>query len=240
MSMKRLGMWILAYMLLLAGTSTIFAADEVRIPWQVENVGTFYVPDGWQAAKIDLTKELNGKKTADILKEAAADTPNMQVNPSGKLDTLDIQAYQVTLHDGTAHHLAWLLFMKDTKKMTAQQRDFFARDVSEDLKQQARRLVSDINAKTAQYSFEDPKTKVGFKLVEMIPVEFLEMNRRQALASGGRGLITSEDLVFPLFVKGYIFDTKGHFTLAALVTLDGERVFWEPVLRRVMFSLNRR
>lgn len=227
-------------MVFFTGTPAVFAASAERVPWLVEGIGTFYVPGEWQAAKLDLKKTVvDGKNTEDILKTAALDTPNGQMNPADKLNSLDMQAYQVTFNDGSAYHLAWMLFFKDTKQMTDDEREMFAREITEEKKQEVRRLMADLNNNIAK-SFVDPKSKLGFQLIELGAVEFPEVNRDQAFAGGARCLITSDNLVFPMCGKAYIFNAGGYMAVTMLVALDAERSFWEPVMRSVMFSLNRR
>ncbi|HBS60074.1 MAG TPA: hypothetical protein DEA44_12490 [Firmicutes bacterium] len=235
MGMKRISMWLMAGVLLWLGTVQVLAAGGERVPWPVENVGTFYVPAEWQAEKIDFNKPvMEGPKAEDVLKAVPVGAPR------DKLESLNFQAYQVTLNDGAAYHLAWLIFCADTKKMTAGEREIFLQDITEEQKTRVRRLVADLNRNSTLQSFTDPKSKTTFRLLEVTPVEFVKMNKKQAFAVGGRVLITADKLAFPLYGKGYVFDTRGRMAGAFLVTLDGERAFWEPVLRRVMLSLNRR
>lgn len=241
MSRKRVLLWILVCLILAAGAPAVSAAASERVPWKVEHIGTFYVPGDWQAVQIDLKKELtNGQKPEDVLKVATVDPPNGMAKPADKFDSLDVQVYQVTLNDGEAYHLAWLMFLRSTKKMTREEKRFFSEEMIEEDKVKLKRFVSGINSNTQQIAFDDPQRKAGFTLIEMAPVEFLKMNKKPAFAGGGRMLISSDGMIFPLYGKGYVFDAKGYSAAALLVTLDGERIFWEPVLRSVMASLNRR
>ena len=233
--MKRRLIWLVAGVLWWLGTTQVLAAVSERVPWPVENVGTFYVPAAWQAEKIDFNKMMTeGPSPEDILQAVPA------VASRDKLNTLNFQVYQVTLNDGAAYHLAWLIFSVDTKKMTPEERKIFLQDITEEQKAHIRRLASDLNGDSTLKSFTDPKSNTTFRLVELSPVEFVKMNKKQAFAAGGRMMITADKLVFPLYGKGYLFDTRGRMACALLVTLDGERTFWEPVLHRVMLSLNRR
>lgn len=254
--MKRIAILVLVHILLLTGTSTVFAVDGERVSWKVEDIGTFLVPAEWQAAKLNLNRQLlDGKKPEDILKSAVeGDTPSTPegkppavegepkdvMKPAGILSSHNIQAYQITLNDGTAYHIAWLLFINDTKKMTREEKEFFAQDITEEQKTKIKGFMRNINRGPIPLSYEDPQTKIGFKLVEMVPVEFLKINKRQAFAGGGRVMVTSDGLAFPLYGKGYVFNAKGCIAMALLVTFDGERIFWDPVLSNVMSSLNRR
>lgn len=235
--MKRLAIWVLLCILVTGGTSTGFASTGERIPWQVKDLGTFYVPVGWQATQISLNKEfLAGQTTEEVLKTATVDMPNGRMNPVDLLGSLDINVYQVTLKDDDAYHLAWLVFCKDTKKMTSEEREYFSQQLTEGRKAAINNFVSRIDSGATQQFFNGDS---GFELLEMLPVEYLRINKKQAFACGGRVLITANELRFPCYGKGYIFDAKGYMALALLITPDGERIFWDPVLRRVMNSLNR-
>jgi len=235
MGMKRISMWLMVGVLWWMGTAQVLAAGGERVPWPVENVGTFYVPAEWKAEKVDFNKTMmDGPKPEDVLKAVPVGAPRE------KLSSLNFQVYQVTLNDGAAYHLAWVIFCSDTNKMTPEEREIFLQDITEEQKVRIRRLVSDLNRDSTLKSFTDPKSNITFRLLELTPVEFVKMNRKQAFAAGGRMLITVDKLVFPLYSKGYVFDTRGRMACAFLVTLDGERAFWDPVLRRVMLSLNRR
>jgi len=225
--------------LLLTGFRDVSAAPAgERIPWKVEGIGTFYVPDGGQATVIEMPQEVR-----DAQKQMQATMPDLakgEVNPVAKLNDATVHAYQLTMNDGNTYHLGWLVFVRDNKKMVEEEKKIFDREISSEQRAEIIALVQKMNAQAGQWTYEDPKTKAFFRLIEIVPVDFLKVNKKQAFGGGGRFLIGAQGFQFPLYVKGYMFNAKGHTAGAMLITFDGERNFWDPVVREVIVSLNRR
>ena len=103
------------------------------------------------------------------------------------------------------------------------------------LKMHSPNLV-DANIEKAQYT--DPKNKVSIKLLEMLALQPLSMqNGDKVWTAGARMMVTVDEMPFAFFGRVYALNVDNRLALAILGGFDGERPFWDPVVRDMLLSL---
>ena len=50
-------------------------------------------------------------------------------------------------------------------------------------------------------------------------------------------MITAEDMPFAFFSRIYAMSVDNHLTVGVLAGFDGERPFWDPVIREMLLGL---
>lgn len=149
----------------------------------------------------------------------------------------DMAFYHLTMNDGGAIHMAWLLAARDGEKLSPDI-DFFSHDLdaSQSAKLAELKAWLDANIERAQYT--DPKNNVSIKLLEMLELQPLLMeNGDKAWTAGARAMITVEGLPFAFFGRFYALNVDRQLTVAILGGFDSERSFWDPVIRDMLLSL---
>lgn len=154
-----------------------------------------------------------------------------------RMQKADFALYHLTMDDGEAIHMAWFLAATDGEKMPADV-DVFQKDpTAEQLKKLDEfKAWVDSNKEKAQYS--DPKAKMAIKLLDMLPAEMLQQGDKKMWTIGARTMFTADDMPFAFFARAYVFSVNDRLAGGILFGLDGERPFWDPVMRQVLQGLD--
>ena len=239
--------------------------SELKAPeWDIPFFGKMKAPEGFSAVEVkDFRKlvddEKKKKSTAKVLKTTDTKTTEAKPattsfipkeTPAALKDVLpadeaaatkrfldaDLAFYHLTMNDGEAIHMAWFFAARDGEKLPPTM-DFFTKDLDPaqtELLAELKKWV-DANMEKAQYT--DPKNKVSLKLLEMMPLQPLPaQNGQKVWTAGGRVLVTVDDMPFAFFARIYAFDVEGRLALGVLAGFDGERPFWDPVIRNMLIG----
>lgn len=229
--------------------------------WKIPFIGTMKTPDGFSAVEVkdfssfieqekkDLADPKKQKKsppvkpnqpefiptgTPTLLKDAL---PADEETASRRFLKSELGLYHLSMDDGEAIHMAWFIALRDGEKLPPTI-DLFNQELDPAQTEQLAELKKwvDDNMEKAQYT--DPKTKVSVKLLEMMPLQPLAMQSGSKLwRTGGRILITVDQMPFAFFSRIYAMNVDGHLVLGVLAGFDGERQFWEPVVGDLLLGL---
>lgn len=257
---KIINVLLLLVLVLFAYLSCAFAApDDSSSVWNISFIGDMKVPAGFSAVEVkDFRAFVEQEKKTGSDSSAKKQPTTKPAKPTAvpedaptllkdaipadqdavlqRLRKSDFGMYHLTLDDGNAIHMAWFFAAKDGEKM-ADSVNVFDKELTAEQTQKLDEFKAwvDVNADKAQYT--DPKNKVNMKMIEMLPIQVLPMNGGQMWTAGARALITAEDMPFAFFGRAYVLSLDGHLTLGVLVGFDGERPFWDPVIRNALTSL---
>jgi hypothetical protein len=149
----------------------------------------------------------------------------------------DMAFYHLTMDDGEAIHMAWLLAARDGEKLPPNI-DFFTKDLDASQTEKLAELKAWVDANIEKAQYTDPKNKVSIKLLEMLALQPLPMqNGDKAWTAGVRVMVTVEGLPFAFFGRVYVLSVDNQLTVAVLSGFDGERPFWDPVIRDMLLSV---
>lgn len=229
--------------------------------WDIPFIGTMKAPDGFAAVEVkdfrtlieQEKKKLNDPKKATKPTVTTATKPELipEGTPTLLKDALpadeaaamrrfaksDVAFYHLTMDDGEAIHMAWLLAARDGEKLPANI-DFFTKDLDASQTEKLAELKAWVDANIEKAQYTDPKNKVSVKLLEMLALQPLPMqNGDKAWTAGGRVLVTVEGMPFAFFGRVYVFSVDNQLTVAVLGGFDGERPFWDPVIRDMLLSV---
>jgi hypothetical protein len=85
--------------------------------------------------------------------------------------------------------------------------------------------------------YQDPTTGVGLKVLEFDQFDLGNVSGKQAYAGGIRFLVNYQDFLFPFYLRCWVFNAGGYGAAVLLVTTDGERAFWTPVMNSMIPTL---
>ncbi len=264
--MKKLTMICIAALLMVA-TSIPIAQAAFEWPvqeWTIPFMGTMKTPDGFSAVEINDFKgfvETEKKKMSDPPKKGMDAVKQEKENkalspiPAGTPVILtealpadsdaatkrflksDFSLYHLTIDDGDVIHTAWFLAARDGEELPANI-DVFTAELTpeQSLKLDELKKWVDENIHKAQYT--DAKTKVSLKLLQVMPLQALSRDPGGKLwTTGGRAMIAVENLPFAFFTHIYAMSINNKLTVGVLAGFDGERQFWEPVIRNMLLGV---
>ena len=149
----------------------------------------------------------------------------------------DIAFYHLTMNDGEAIHMAWLLAARDGEKLPPNI-DFFTKDLDASQTEKLAEFKTWVDANIEKAQYTDPKNKVSIKLLEMLALQPLSMqNGDKVWTAGARMMVTVDEMPFAFFGRVYALNVDNRLALAILGGFDGERPFWDPVVRDMLLSL---
>ncbi|MBP2653491.1 MAG: hypothetical protein H6Q73_1060 [Firmicutes bacterium] len=208
-----------------------YYASTQKRDWIVPNFGVFEVPDKFYAKDLsDFGKLLTDQRK--IITEGT-DCIKAQMPLAGDPD---ISIYQITINDRQVYHQAWVAIVKD-KRPSASVDTF--RSILDNIVNRTslieghNALIRDID----KLRYNDENTGIGIKVLELLPVEFPIVNGTKAVGGSARVLVNIKGLVFPLYVKGYLFIAGECFAGVGLMTTDSDREFWNQVMSEMIGSL---
>jgi len=73
--------------------------------------------------------------------------------------------------------------------------------------------------------------------LEIAPFEFFTLQGKQAYAGGVRILLKYQDMIFPLYARGYVFSLDNRVGAIILLTSDSERHYWSSMMNDIFISL---
>ena len=263
--MKKVSMvLLLALFMALANSSQGYAALEWPVSeWKIPFVGTMKTPDGFSAVEVkdfrnfidqekkkmmDPKKSKTDKSKPDSgnkqMPEVPAGTPTMLTDALPK-DTdaatkrflkSDFAMYHLSMDDGEAIHTAWFMVARDGEKMP-ENVDVFTQNLTPEQTQKLDELKKwvDDNIHKAQYT--DEKNKVSMKMLQMMPIQALPRENGKLWTTAGRAMITAEEMPFAFFARVYVMSIDNTLTVGVLAGFDGERAFWDPVIRDLLLSV---
>ena len=238
----------------------VAATDDAAAAWNIPFFGDMKVPAGFSAVEVkDFRKFVDQEKktasdpaksdktsatrtitatlpegTPSLLKDAIpADESTVML----RLRKSDFALYHLTLDDGNAIHMAWFLAAKDGEKMPSSV-DVFSKELTADQSRKLDELKSWIDANIDKAQYTDPKNKVSMKLIEMMLIQVMPMSAGQMWTAGARALVTVDDMPFAFFGRAYVLSLDGHLSVGLLAGFDGERPFWDPIVRNALTSLS--
>lgn len=229
--------------------------------WDIPFIGTMKAPDGFSAVEVKEFRNLieqEKKKLAEPKKTAStqpvlpakpelvpAGTPTLlkdalptdEAAATRRFAKADMAFYHLTMDDGEAIHMAWLLAARDGEKLPPNI-DFFTKDLDASQTEKLAELKAWVDANIEKAQYTDPKNKVSIKLLEMLALQPLPMqNGDKAWTAGVRVMVTVEGLPFAFFGRVYVLSVDNQLTVAVLSGFDGERPFWDPVIRDMLLSV---
>ena len=256
---------IITLLLVCANLSHAYAAFEWPVSeWKIDFIGTMKSPDGFSAVEvkdfrnfIDQEKQglLNPKKgktdksrqdsagkqmpevpagTPAILKEAL---PKDSEAAKKRFLKSDFAMYHLSMDDGQAIHTAWFLAFRDGEAMP-EAVDVFTKDLTPEQTEKLAEFKKwvDENLHKAQYT--DEKNKVSMKLLEVMPLQALPLqDGKKIWTAGGRVVIRAEGMPFAFFARAYAMNIDERLAVGILAGFDGERPFWDPVVRDMFLEL---
>lgn len=219
-------------MLLISGGSVSAATNEKD--WQVPVLGVFRVPQEFMAAEFPDLKKMIDSQKGKLDAQAALPIPNAKdkLNP----DRLDFAAYQLTMNDGQAYHLAWLVVLRDRVELDKETAVFFDKPL--DIEQRVSAILAQdkLSQNLDKMQYNDP-SGFGIKVLGFDEFDFGKIAGKQAYAGGVRFLFNYQDFLFPFYARGWIFNSSGHGAAVLLVCTDSERLFWTPVLNNALTTI---
>ena len=229
--------------------------------WEIPFIGTMKAPEGFSAVEVKEFRNLidQEKKKLTDPKKPVTTKPNLPAKPelvpagtptllkdalptdeaaaTRRFAQADMAFYHLTMDDGEAIHMAWLLAARDGEKLPPNI-DFFTKDLDAAQTEKLAELKAWVDANIEKAQYTDPKNKVSIKLLEMLALQPLPMqNGNKAWTAGARVMVTVEGLPFAFFGRVYVLSVDNQLTVAILGGLDGERPFWDPVIRDMLLSV---
>lgn len=229
---------ILFTTLFLFAAGGIAAADGVK-EWQVPTLGIFRVPQEFMAAEFpDLKKMIDSQKDKlGSQLDSQAELPIPEAKEKLNPDRIEFSIYQLTMNDGQAYHLAWLVAMRDKQPLDEKTAVYFDKALNIEQRAAAIMMQDTLAQNLDQMQYNDPKTGFGIKVLEFDSFDFIRISGKQGYAGGLRFLMNYQDFVFPMYMRGYVFSAQRHAAAILLITTDSERTFWTPVLNSIIPSL---
>ena len=235
------------------------AAEDPAAVWNISFIGDMKVPAGFSAVEVKDFRAFVDQEKKTVSDSAKTKQPSTKpakpaTVPEGappllkdaipadqeavmqRLSKSDFGLYHMTLDDGNAIHMAWFFAAQDGEKMLDAV-NVFDKELTAEQTQKLDELKIWVDANIDKAQYNDPKKNVSLKLIEMLPIQVLPMKAGQMWTAGARALITAEDMPFAFFGRAYVLSLDGHLTVGVLVGFDGERPFWDPVIRNALTSL---
>lgn len=217
--------------ILLSGSAATQASEK---DWLVPILGKLRVPQEFMAAEFPDLKQVLDAQKDKLDADGKLPIPNAKekLNP----ERVDFAAYQLTMNDGQAYHLAWLVVVRDQEKLDKEMAVYFDKPLNIEQRVTAIMTQDELSRNLDKMQYSDP-SGFGVKLLGFDPFDFNSISGKQAYAGGARILINYKEFLFPLYMRGWIFNTGGHAAVALLVTTDSERMYWTPVLNSALLTL---
>ncbi len=260
--MKKLSCSLVLVLVMTIGVvSPVQAAFVWSTPeWNIPFLGTMKAPDGFSPVEVkefsklieQEKKKLNEPKKAtnkpqlpakpDLAPEGAPTLlkdalPKDEETAMKRFAQSDIAFYHLTMNDGEAIHMAWLLAARDGEKLPPNI-DFFTKDLDASQTEKLAEFKTWVDANIEKAQYTDPKNKVSIKLLEMLALQPLSMqNGDKVWTAGARMMVTVDEMPFAFFGRVYALNVDNRLALAILGGFDGERPFWDPVVRDMLLSL---
>lgn len=217
--------------ILLSGSA---AAQSGEKDWLVPVLGKLRVPQEFMAAEFpDLKQVLDEQK--DKL-DAGRNLPIPNAKEKFNPERVDFAVYQLTMNDGQAYHLAWLVVIRDQEKLDKDMAVYFDKPLNIEQRVTAIMTQDELSRNLDKMQYSDP-SGFGVKILGFDQFDFNSIGGKQAYAGGARILINYKEFLFPLYMRGWIFNTGGHAAAALLLATDSERMFWTPVLNSALLTL---
>jgi len=250
---------LLAGLMLFSNAPQADAAFEWQVSeWSIPSIGVMKAPIGFSAVEVkdfrNFIDQEKNKLTDPKRPKAAKENKPLPAVPPGTPTILsealpadtdaaekrflksDFSLYHLTVDDGEAIHMAWFLAARDGETLPPSV-DVFTKELTAEQTEQLDGLKKwvDENINKAQYT--DEKNKVSIKLLEMLPLQSLPRQDGKLWTTGARVMITAEDMPFAFFSRIYAMSVDNHLTVGVLAGFDGERPFWDPVIREMLLGL---
>jgi len=251
---------LLAVLLLFVHLPCVFAAQEDNAAvWIIPFMGDMKIPAGFSAVEVKDFRNFVDKEKKTVTDPAKNNQPpgnpaKPPVMPEGtpsllkdaipadqdsavlRLRKSEFALYHMTMDDGSAIHMAWFFAAKDGEKMPPAL-DFFSKELTADQTGKLDELKNWVDANIEKAQYVDPKNNVSMKLIEMLPIQALPQADGQMWTAGARAMVTVDDMPFAFFCRAYGMSIEGHLAVGILAGFDGERPFWDPVIRNALTSL---
>jgi len=250
---------LIALVMTLLNFSPASAAFEWQVPeWNIPFIGTMKAPEGFSAVEVkDFRNFINQEKTnlADPKKaKTAKENKPLPQAPPGTPKILtealpadadsaakrflksDFAFYHLTFDDGEAIHMAWFLAARDGEALP-ESLNVFAGELTPEQTEQLEGLKKWVNENLHNVQYTDEKNKVSMKLLEMLPLQALQRADGKLWTTGGRAMITVEDMPFAFFSRIYAFKVDNRLAVGILAGFDGERPVWDPVIREMLLGM---
>ena len=261
---KRSLVLVLTLFLALTNISSAWAAFDWPVPeWNIPFVGTMKTPDGFSAVEVKDFRTFIDQEKKDLLKpkkptpaktkpskpdppfpELPVDLPpilteTVPTDPDALTKRFlksDFALYHLSMDDGEAIHTAWFLIARDGDEIPANADVFKTELAPEQLAKldDLKKWVDD-NIHKAQYT--DAKNRVSLKMLQMLPIQAYNRENGKMWTTAGRAMITVEGMPFAFFARIYALNVDNHLTVGVLGGFDGERPFWDSVVRDMMLGL---
>ena len=231
--MARTGKRLILTMVLLLLFSNVGLAASISgmKTWQVPIVGVFRAPQEFMASEFaELKKAIDSQKDKLDTQSVPIPEAKERLDPN----RVDYTAYQMTMNDRQAYHLAWLLVMRDRMPLDPQTIIYFEKPLT--IEQRAAVIMAEDTLRQTldKMQYTDPQSGAGIRLLELDSFEFGQIGGKRGYAAGARFLINYKDFVFPIYTKCWLFNAGGYGAAALLITTDSERAFWTPVMNSVL------
>jgi hypothetical protein len=202
--------------------------------WQVPVLGKLRVPQDFIAVEFPDLKQVLDEQKARLEANGKLPIPNAKekLNP----ERVDFAAYQLTMNDGQAYHLAWLVVIRDREPLDQNMAAYFDKPLNIEQRVAAIMTQDELSRNLDKMQYSDP-SGFGVKVLGFDQFDFNNISGKQAYAGGARLLFNYKEFLFPVYMRGWIFNNGGHAAAALLVSTDSERAFWMPVLNSALLTL---
>ena len=223
---------ILSSLLTLLLPCAMAAAAANDKDWQVPVLGVFRVPYEFMAAEFPDLKQMleSQKEMLDSQAEISIPHAREKLHP----EQIDFAAYQLTMNDGQAYHLAWLLVLRDRSIMDSQDAMYFDQPLNIEQRVSMIMLQDTLRQNIDQMQYQDPMSGFGLKVLEFDQIALENKGPKHLYAAGVRLLVNYQKFLFPVYARGWVFSSDNRLAAVMLLCTDSERIFWTPMLNTVI------
>ncbi len=228
-------LWCVVGVLLLSNPVYAQYSDEAQ--WDVPFLGVMKGMDGFTVVDIEqwaeeigpALKAVQGKKDGNIADIDLAKLNEIQF-------PVEIKVYQLQVDTGNAYHLAWAIVFKEKenennkRKITA----YFAENQEKFLNEMNKVLFQGIQI----LEVESGKTGLAkVKVLDVAPLSKLDGSEEVIYTMGGRMIIDSKGLIFPVYGKGFFLNREERLVSAVILTQDSDGEFWRDAADQLFLSI---
>lgn len=261
MAMKRITTVLLLTLFLVAVNAVPgYAAFVWKVPeWSIPFIGKMRTPEGFSAVEVKdfgVMIEQEKKKLSEPKKVRKVSTelplpelpegvpqiltdslPRNEASLNKRFINSELALYHLSMDDGEAVHVAWFLAVRDGDKLAPAARDLFSRELTPEQTQTLEAFKKWVGDNLHKAQYKDEKNRVELKLLEILPLQVLNTENGKIWTIGGRSMVTVENMPFAFFARIYAMNINDRLAVGILGGFDGERPFWDPVVRDIMLSL---
>lgn len=215
----------------------VYAAQVDETEWKVPFLGVMKGMDGFTVVDLEqwvqelepVVNAAQGKKAGnigamDVVKEEKKQFPG------------ELKIYQLQVDGGNAYHIAWAVVFKEkeNEKNKTKIANYFAKDQEKFLNEMNGVLLQGIQALEVE---SDKTGLVKVKVLNLMPLSKLDGSSEVIYSVGGRMIIDSKGLIFPVYGKAFFLNREDQLVSAIIVTQDFDGEFWRDTADQLFLSM---